>query len=151
MSDLRDLYQELIIDHSMRPRNLRALPEPPSRHALGHNPLCGDRVTVYVELEGDVLSDVSFEGSGCAIATASASLMTEALRGKTLAEVDHIFQRFHALVTGVAVPIEDAEDLDKLEVFSGVSEYPLRVKCATLAWHALNAAIEGRNEPTTTE
>jgi nitrogen fixation protein NifU and related proteins len=147
MSDLSDLYQEMVIDHSRRPRNLRAQPSPPARHAEGHNPLCGDRVTVYITLEGEQIVDVSFEGAGCAISTASASLMTDALKGRTVGEARELFERFHDLVTGKPV----ANGLGKLEVFAGVSEYPVRVKCATLAWHTLNAAIEGREAPVSTE
>ena len=143
MSDLRDLYQEVILDHSKKPRNFRELPG--ARKAEGHNPLCGDRATVFVRLDGDRVSDVSFKGAGCSISTASASMMTEALKGKTRAEVDALFERFHALVTappdqaGQAV----APELGKLAVFAGVSEFPARVKCASLAWHTLKAAISG--------
>jgi nitrogen fixation protein NifU and related proteins len=147
MSDLSDLYQEMVIDHSRRPRNLRAQPSPPARHAEGHNPLCGDRVTVYITLEGEQIVDVSFEGAGCAISTASASLMTDALKGRTVGEARELFERFHDLVTGKP----SSDGLGKLEVFAGVSEYPVRVKCATLAWHTLNAAIEGRRDPVSTE
>jgi nitrogen fixation NifU-like protein len=151
MSDLRDLYQELILDHNKRPRNFRK-PEKPSRQADGHNPLCGDRVTVYLTLDGDALKDVAFQGSGCAISTASASLMTEAVKGKTAEEAEVLFTRFHDLLT--ASPVESAkrsEGLGKLAVFAGVSEFPVRVKCATLPWHTLHAALEGRREPVTTE
>jgi SUF system NifU family Fe-S assembly protein len=146
VNELRDLYQEVIIDHSKRPRNFRKLAD--GRHAEGFNPLCGDHVTVYVELQDDVVHDVSFEGSGCAISTASASVMTEILKGKTRAEAEALFQRFHDLVTGKPV---DEENLGKLAVFAGVSEFPARVKCAILCWHTARAAIEGREEPITTE
>jgi len=149
---LRELYQEVIIDHSKRPRNFRSMDEATSQ-ADGYNPLCGDRATVYVRLEGDVVKDVSFVGQGCSISTASASLMTEALKGRTRAEVEHLFERFHALVT--AAPDRAAEniapELGKLAVFSGVCEFPARVKCASLAWHTLRAALAGQPAPVTTE
>lgn len=138
MSELGDLYQEMILDHSKRPRNRREL-APCDGRADGHNPLCGDKVSVMVRLDGDRLADVAFTGSGCAISTASASLMTEAVKGKSAAETGAIFDRFHDLVTGKADP--DAAALGKLAVFSGVSEFPMRVKCATLAWHTLQAAL----------
>ena len=150
MSDLRDLYQEMILDHGKRPRNFRPQEEGESRHAQGHNPLCGDRITVYVRTSEDgAIEDVSFQGSGCAISTASASMMTEALRGKTLAEARALFDRFH---DAVAAEGEDA-DLGKLGVFKGVREFPMRVKCATLAWHTLRAALEedADKEAVTTE
>lgn len=150
MTDLRDLYQEVILDHNKQPRNFRA-PEHPQRQAEGYNPLCGDRVTVYVELEGDHILDVAFQGAGCAISQASASLMTEAVQGKSLQEAAKLFEGFHRLVTDETLPPGDGEGLGKLEVFSGVREYPMRVKCATLAWHTLQAALEGRGEGATTE
>ncbi|MEK6677471.1 MAG: Fe-S cluster assembly sulfur transfer protein SufU [Planctomycetota bacterium] len=149
MSDLRDLYQEMILDHSKRPRNHRGLPDA-HRSAKGYNPLCGDRVTVFVKVEEGIVKDVTFEGSGCAISTASASMMTETLRGKTLDEAKEMFSRFHALVTGTAEETDDS-GLGKLEVFSGVCQYPTRVKCATLAWHTLKAALEKENDPVSTE
>jgi nitrogen fixation NifU-like protein len=149
MSDLRDLYQEVILDHSKRPRNFRALPGTASK-AEGYNPLCGDRETVYVELDGDVLRDVAFQGAGCAISTASASMMTESLKGKTRAEADALFERFHRLITGKDGTAAEPE-LGKLAVFSGVREYPVRVKCATLPWHTLKAALEGQAVPVSTE
>ena len=141
MSDLRELYQEVILDHSKRPRNFRALPLA-GHKAEGYNPLCGDRETVYLELDGDVLKDVAFQGAGCAISTASASMMTESLKGKTRAEADAIFERFHGLITGKPAG-KGGPELGKLEVFSGVREYPVRVKCATLPWHTLKAALQG--------
>ncbi|MGH9488236.1 MAG: Fe-S cluster assembly sulfur transfer protein SufU [Terriglobales bacterium] len=153
MSQLGDLYRELIIDHSKRPRNFGPLAEA-NRQAQGFNRLCGDRVTVQVQLEGDVLRQVKFQGSGCAISTASASLLTEVVQGKTRAEVEALFQRFHALVTGnPGTSPADAPELGKLEVFSGVSEYPARVKCASLAWHTLHAALASPAEgaPVSTE
>ncbi|MGO8920989.1 MAG: Fe-S cluster assembly sulfur transfer protein SufU [Stellaceae bacterium] len=142
--DLRDLYQDIILDHGQHPRNFRAQ-EHPSHFAQGHNPLCGDRVTVYVTLAGDRIGDVSFQGRGCAISQASASLMTEILRGKTLAEADAMFRGFHAKVTGAAasaVPAALEEEMERLEPLTGVKAYPARVKCATLAWHAFEAALK---------
>jgi nitrogen fixation NifU-like protein len=150
MSDLRDLYQEVILDHNKRPRNFRKI-ESATRTAEGFNPLCGDRVTVYIALEGGVVKDVSFEGSGCAISTASASLMTEALKGKTEREAEALFGGFHALVTGSAAGEEEAARLGKLAAFAGVAEFPVRVKCATLAWHTLRAALQGKADPVSTE
>src|SRR5262249_2114907 len=128
MTDLRDLYQELIVDHSKRPQNFRRL-EDANREAVGHNPVGGDKVSIFVRMDGDVIKDISFQGSGCAISTASASILTEALRGKTRAEAETMFDRFHTLVTGAG---ESGVDLGKLAAFSGVAEYPARVKCATL-------------------
>ena len=146
MADLRELYQEVIFDHYKRPRNFRALPGADC-HAEGHNPLCGDRVTVYLKTRDGVIDDVSFEGSGCAISTASASLMTEILKGKPLADVERLFAGFHAMVTDAAPGAHP--DLGKLEVLSGVREFPARVKCATLAWHTLNAALHQQSTVTT--
>jgi nitrogen fixation NifU-like protein len=150
MSDLRELYQEVILDHSKRPRNFHALPDA-NRKAEGYNPLCGDRETVYLELEGDVVKDVAFEGAGCAISTASASMMTESVKGKTRAEADALFERFHGLITGVLPQAPGSPALGKLEVFSGVREFPIRVKCATLPWHTLKAALEGGASVVSTE
>ena len=147
MSDLRELYQEVILDHNKSPRNFGKL-EGASHSADGFNPLCGDRVTVSLILRDDVVEDVRFDGAGCAISTASASVMTQMLKGKTRDEVEAIFRRFHDLVTGKE---PEGSDLGKLAVFAGVAEFPIRVKCATLAWHTLNAAIENRTEPVTTE
>ena len=150
MSDLRDLYQDVIIEHSKAPRNYRALATA-NHTAEGYNPLCGDRFTVYLELEGDAIRDVSFQGAGCAISKASASMMTQVLKGKTRAEAEAMFERFHQMVTGQA-PAGDEASLGKLAVFSGVCEFPMRVKCATLAWHTLHAALEGKVEtPVSTE
>ena len=140
----RDLYQDIILDHGRKPRNFHAM-EHPSHFAHGHNPLCGDRVTVYLEIDGDKIKDVSFEGRGCAISTASASLMTEVLKGKTLAEAEELFKAFHAEVTGGVVPPVEAtlqDDFDRLAPLEGVKAYPARVKCATLAWHAFEAALK---------
>ncbi len=146
MSDLRELYQEVILDHQKKPRNFRALEGPGTKQMPGHNPLCGDRITVFVRLEGDVVKDVSFQGTGCAISTASASMMTEALKGKTRAEAEALFQAFHNLVTGQGEA--DLERLGKLRVFGGVREFPVRVKCASLAWHTLHAALDGTEAQT---
>lgn len=148
MSDLRELYQEVILDHHKKPRNFRKLEG--ARQVEGYNPLCGDKVTVYVQMEGDVVRDVSFQGSGCAISTASASLMTESLKGKTRAEAEALFQAFHDLLTGKPHEATGAS-LGKLEVFSGVREFPVRVKCATLAWHTFHAALDGDHNVVSTE
>lgn len=147
MNDLRELYQEVILDHTKRPRNLREIAGA-DRKAEGHNPLCGDRATVYLKLGGDVIEDVSFVGRGCSISTASASMMTEALRGKSRAEAERLFQKFHALVTGGAA---GDPELGKLEVFAGVSEFPVRVKCASLPWHTFHSALEGTAAEVSTE
>ncbi len=138
MSLLRDLYQEVILDHSKSPRNFAQLSDA-NRQADGYNPLCGDKVTVYLKVEDGVVEDVSFKGAGCAISTASASLMTQAVKGKGLAETEELFKSFHGLVTGKA---EEGAELGELMAFQGVSEFPVRVKCATLAWHTLQAALE---------
>ncbi len=151
MPDLRELYQEVILDHQKRPRNFRRLEEA-NRAAEGYNPLCGDRVNVYLDVQDGVVRNVGFQGSGCAISTASASMMTESVKGKTEAEAKALFERFHDLVTGKSAPGAPAPGLGKLTVFSGVRDYPVRVKCATLAWHTLRAALEGNDkEPVATE
>jgi nitrogen fixation protein NifU and related proteins len=151
MSDLRDLYQDVILEHSKAPRNYREQPAADHK-AEGFNPLCGDHFTIFVALDGDRIRDISFQGSGCAISKASASMMTQALKGKTKAEAEQLFSRFHDLVMGHAENGGNAgAELGKLEVFSGVSEFPVRVKCATLAWHTLNAALEDKQEAITTE
>jgi len=150
MSDLRDLYQDVILEHSKAPRNYRELPAA-NHKAEGFNPLCGDRFTVYVALEGDAIRDISFQGSGCAISKASASMMTQIVKGKTMAEAEKIFGRFHEMVTGHAPAGGSESELGKLTVFSGVSEFPVRVKCATLALHTLQAALEGKQDPVSTE
>jgi nitrogen fixation NifU-like protein len=142
VNDLRELYQEVLLDHYRRPRNFGAL-DGASRKVEGHNPLCGDRITLYVDVDGERVKRLSFEGSGCAISTASASLLTEAVQGKTRAEVDALYHRFHGLVTDDASEGDPEVELGKLEIFSGVREYPMRVKCATLSWHALRSALEG--------
>jgi len=151
MSDLRDLYQQVILDHQKKPRNFRALPMA-NRHAEGFNPLCGDKVHLYLKMENGVIQDVGFQGTGCAISTASASMMTESVKGKTPAEAEAIFERFRKLVTSDSHEAADGgPDLGKLEVFSGVREFPVRVKCATLPWHTLRAALEGEEKTVSTE
>ncbi len=144
--DLRELYQEVIFDHNRNPRNFHPMPEA-DHHADGHNPLCGDQLTVYLRIEDDIVRDVSFVGHGCAISTASASLMTEAIKGKPVAEAEALFHDFHALLTDT--PPE--RDFGKLAVLSGVREFPARVKCATLAWHTLHNAIVGAQDQARTE
>ena len=146
MSDLSDLYQEVILDHNRRPRNFRTL-EAPSHTAEGYNPLCGDRLHVFLRLEEGVVADVAFQGSGCAISKASASLMTDAIKGRPVAEVRDLFERFHRMVT--TPPDQTVENLGKLSVLAGVREFPVRVKCASLAWHTLKAALEQEQIATT--
>lgn len=151
--DLRDLYQEVILDHGKRPRNFRVIANA-TRQARGHNPLCGDQLTVYLALDdAGRVADVSFQGRGCAISMASASMMTELLKGKTEAEARHIFAVFHAKMTGQPPPDgpADQDAVDQLEVLSGVREFPMRVKCATLAWHAFTAALDGGDATARTE
>ncbi|TVT49623.1 MAG: SUF system NifU family Fe-S cluster assembly protein [Denitromonas halophila] len=144
--NLRELYQEVIFDHNRQPRNFHDMPDA-DHHADGHNPLCGDQLTVYLRINNDVIEDVSFVGHGCAISTASASLMTEAVKGKTVAEVEALFKDFHALLT--ETPPD--RDFGKLAVLTGVREFPARVKCATLAWHTLHNALIGDHTPAHTE
>jgi nitrogen fixation NifU-like protein len=148
MSDLRELYQEVIFDHYKHPRNFHRI-EGADRMAEGYNPLCGDTVKVYLKVENGIVADVGFEGCGCAISTASASLMTEAVKGRTVAEAERLFGEFHAMITDPKEPAH--HDLGKLEVLCGVKEFPTRVKCATLAWHTLHNALEGKAEPVSTE
>jgi nitrogen fixation NifU-like protein len=150
MFDLQDLYQEIIIDHSKRPRNFGAL-EGANRHAEGDNPLCGDQIEVHLIVEGDTVRDVCFEGRGCAISTASASVMTDTIKGKPVAEVKAMFEQFHRLVMGEEDSGSDVLELDRLGAFAGVRDYPMRVKCATLCWHTMNAALEGQDDPISTE
>jgi nitrogen fixation NifU-like protein len=138
MSDLSDLYQEVILDHNRRPRNFHALDDA-SHTADGHNPLCGDRLRIYLKVEDGIVSDVAFEGAGCAISKASASMMTDAIKGRTVKEVDALFERFHRMVT--TPPDCPVEDMGKLSSLAGVREFPVRVKCASLAWHTLKAAM----------
>ncbi len=148
MPELRDLYQEVILEHSKRPRNYRAL-ESANRKAEGYNPLCGDHFTVYVDVADGRIRDISFEGSGCAISKASASMMTQAVKGKCTDEAEALFEKFHHVVTGKNGT--HASELGKLAAFAGVSEFPVRVKCATLAWHALHAALQGEQHAVSTE
>lgn len=156
MADLRELYQEVILEHSKAPRNFREIPGA-NHKAEGYNPLCGDHFTVYLNLEdeavekGGMIRDISFQGSGCAISKASASMMTQSVKGKSRAEAEKLFQQFHNLVTGQTRAEESKAELGKLGVFAGVSEFPVRVKCATLAWHTLRAALKGQIEPASTE
>lgn len=150
MSDLRDLYQEVILDHGQKPRNFRAI-EGSTADAEGVNPLCGDRVHVYVTKRGDTLEDVAFTGDGCAISKASASLMTQGVKGRTTGEFERLFEEFHGLVTGRPGADAGSATLGKLAAFGGVAEFPVRVKCASLAWHTLRAALAGRPDPVTTE
>jgi nitrogen fixation NifU-like protein len=149
MDEMRELYQETILDHHKHPRNFRKLEN--GKSSEGYNPLCGDRITVYVLLDGDVIEDVAFEGSGCAICTASASVMTEVLKGKTVEEAEQLFGQFHDLVTGDPSEKPDTEGLGKIAVFFGVREFPVRIKCATLAWHTFKAALEGKEDAISTE
>jgi len=142
-----DLYQETILDHSKRPRNHHSMQDA-NRKAEGYNPLCGDKLRLYLKIENDIVQDASFEGSGCAISTASASLMTESLKGKTRAEASKLIDKFHELLT-TDTPV--TKDLGKLVVFCGVRDYPARVKCATLAWHTMKSALNGTGEQVTTE
>lgn len=146
MSDLNDLYQEVILDHNKRPRNFRTI-EGASHHADGYNPLCGDKLSLTVQVDGDQIADVAFVGSGCAISKASASLMTDTLKGKSVAEARALFERFHRMVT--TPPDQPVEDMGKLSVLSGVREFPVRVKCASLAWHTLKAALERKDSAST--
>jgi nitrogen fixation protein NifU and related proteins len=148
MSDnLRELYQQVILDHNKNPRNFKELPNA-TRKVDGYNPLCGDHYTIYLELDGDTIKDVSFTGNGCAISKSSASVMTSLVKGKRIEEAQKIFDTFHGVVTGVTRP---TEDLGRIAAFSGVSEFPARVKCATLAWHTLNSALQGEQELVSTE
>ena len=149
MSDLRELYQQVILDHYKRPRNFQKM-ECANRHAEGHNPLCGDEITVYLQMDGDVIKEISFQGAGCAISQSAASLMTTALKGKTKAEAEELFKKFHDMVTGEGNGADPME-LGKLAVFCGVSEFPVRVKCATLAWHTMRAALTASDQTVTTE
>jgi nitrogen fixation NifU-like protein len=148
-TELRELYQEVILDHNRHPRNRGKLEEP-TGFAEGHNPLCGDNIRVYLQMDGETVQDVRFEGAGCAISTASASLMTEAIKGKTLHQVESVFHEFQEMVTATG-EAADHPDLGDLEVFGGVREYPVRIKCATLPWHTLNAALKGADTKVSTE
>ena len=148
MSELNELYQETILEHNKNPRNFRAI-EDADQTALGNNPLCGDALEVYVKMEGDRVADVAFRGSGCAISKASASMMTEAAKGKSREEVEALFDEFHRMVTGGLDIETDENSLGKLRIFAGVLEFPARVKCASLSWHTLSAALEGESEIST--
>lgn len=149
-SELKELYQQVILDHNRNPKNFGKL-EDPNHDAEGFNPLCGDHVHVYLHLDGDVITGISFEGGGCAISKSSTSLMTQMLKGKTIKEAEEIFERFHDMVTGKTAEDDEFDDLGKLAVFQGVREFPVRVKCATLAWHTVIAAIKDEKAPVTTE
>jgi nitrogen fixation NifU-like protein len=144
MSELSDLYQEVILDHNKNPRNFREMPEA-DQYADGKNPLCGDALRVYISMDGDTVTDVAFKGSGCAISKASASMMTQVVKGKTREEAESIFGEFHRMVTGDLDIETDDNDLGKLKIFAGVLEFPARVKCASLSWHTLNAALHGED------
>ena len=150
MSDLQELYQDMVIDHNNRPRNYRTL-EGANRTVEGYNPLCGDRIILYVRMEDDLIADIGFQGSGCAISRASTSMMTEGVKGKSKAEAKEIFDAFHQMITRGPDMDFDSEKVGDLEILSGVSEFPARVKCATLSWHTLHSALEGREEPISTE
>ena len=149
MSDLRELYQQVILDHNKNPRNFRELTDP-TRRVEGYNPLCGDHYTIFVKTDGDTVAEVSFTGSGCAISKAYASVMSSTVKGKSKAEAERLFGSFHKLVTGETGGL-DAADLGRLAAFSGVSEFPARIKCATLAWHTLRSALEGDKDSVSTE
>ena len=150
MSDLKALYQEIILDHNRNPRNFRAI-EHPDRKVEGYNPLCGDHYTIFLNFEEDRITDISFQGSGCAISKASASIMSQMLKGKTKAEAEQLFEIFHRLVKGELDPKERLEELGKLAAFAGVSEFPARVKCASLAWHSMHGALASEVKTVTTE
>lgn len=150
MSDLRELYQQVILDHASRPRNHREL-EHATHRSEGYNPLCGDRITVFCTAEGGTITDASFTGSGCAICTASSSMMTQFLKGKTFELARSVFTKFRDLVTGRVEAMDVIDDLDKLAVFAGVRVFPIRVKCATLPWHTMKAALESSDEVISTE
>jgi nitrogen fixation NifU-like protein len=151
MSELRELYQTVILDHNKKPRNFR-VPDAPNREAKGHNPLCGDKITVYLLVdEAGRIADVGFQGDGCAISTASASMMTEAVKGQPVEDANSLFDAFHDVVTGDPIEEPDLDGIGKLAVFSGVREFPMRVKCATLAWHTLRAAIDDADDVAKTE
>jgi len=150
MSELEGLYQEVILDHGKNPRNFHPMKDA-DRHADGYNPLCGDRFTVYLKLEDDRITDISFQGTGCAISTASASILTEILKGKTRPQAEALFKTFHDLVTGKIHAAGEPPALGKLAAFSGVCEFPVRVKCATLVWHTLRSALNGDRKMASTE
>ncbi len=149
-SELRELYQQVILDHNKSPRNFRVM-ENPTQEADGHNPLCGDTLHIYLQVEDGIIKDVSFKGSGCAISKASASLMTSMIKGKAVNEAEKLFENFHALVTGKLGENADLSELGKLAVFAGVQEFPVRVKCASLAWHTMESALHQNGKEVTTE
>ena len=148
MSELSELYQQVILDHNKKPRNFHKL-EAANRRAEGYNPLCGDQLTVYLDLEDEVVRDISFEGSGCAISKAAASMMTQAIKGKSRAEVETLFEEFHRMVTGELDEEAEPNHLGRLTIFSGVRDFPARVKCATLSWHTMHAALKGEEAVST--
>jgi nitrogen fixation protein NifU and related proteins len=150
MSELRELYQQVILDHNKSPRNYHPMDDA-TRHVEGYNPLCGDHYTIFVKISGDVIVDVSFQGAGCAISKASASVMSSLVKGRTIAEAEELFGEFHRLVKGEIAGEEDIERLGKLAAFAGVSEFPARVKCASLAWHTLHAAVQSDATSVSTE
>jgi nitrogen fixation protein NifU and related proteins len=150
MDELGDLYQQVILDHNKQPRNFHAMDDADMSRE-GYNPLCGDHYTLYLKFDGDAIVDVSFEGAGCAISKASASIMSTVLKGKSRAEAERLFQLFHGVVTGKDDPMEHIEELGKLAAFAGVSEFPMRVKCATLPWHTMHGALTGNNDAVSTE
>ncbi len=150
MSESRALYEQVILDHNRNPRNFKKLPDA-DKSVEGFNPLCGDHFTVHIKLDGEVIQEITFEGSGCAISKSSASVMTTVLKGKTRAEAEELFHRFHTMITSRPDTPLDETSLGKLQVFAGVREFPVRIKCATLAWHAVHSAIEGDTAPVTTE
>ena len=148
MSELSELYQQVILDHNKKPRNFRK-PEGANHSAEGYNPLCGDQLTVYMSLEGDLVTDVGFEGSGCAISKASASMMTQAVKGKSKEQAETLFKEFHSMVTGELDEETEENHLGNLKIFAGVREFPVRVKCATLPWHTMHAALHNQDQTTT--
>jgi len=150
MSDLSELYQQVILDHNKKPRNYKKI-EPADREQEGYNPLCGDQITLYLKMNGDVIEDIGFEGSGCAISKASASMMTTVIKGKTKEEAEVLFSEFHRMVKGELDPETDPHHLGRMTILAGVREFPARVKCASLSWHTLHAALEGHRETTSTE
>lgn len=151
MDELRSLYEEVILDHNRNPRNFNKIPQQCSHSAEGNNPLCGDHFTIYLTVHEGTITDVGFKGAGCAISKASASLMLESIKGKRLEEVNELFRKMHHLLTDDDAAEELEEDLGKLEVLSGVKEFPMRVKCASLCWHIMNAALKATEQPVTTE
>ena len=150
MAELNELYQQVILDHNKKPRNFKVL-DTATRQQEGYNPLCGDQLTLYLEMDGETIKDVGFQGQGCAISKASASMMTTVVKGKTKAEAEHLFDEFHQMVKGELDPETQENQLGRLKIFAGVREFPARVKCASLSWHTLRAALEGEAEPVSTE